>query len=336
MRNHLKVVGIAALLAGCSGGDGGGSSLSPLLSNKADVAREIVSMDLARFAPDSGSASSKSGRELGPDWSRGRARAKSAGPGGSPMAGPRETGEAFCDSGSYTYSYDYGEQTLVMFSNVTTEMDYGYEDYDQCAYDGGTFDEAFDGYFEFGDNYAYAAGTATDPNYQYYDYRDGSAPFTYAYSEAGSDELVTRDLRYEFAFANTAWEFRYLGSVEYSRDVGVTTYSQHVTFGSGSSPFRRSGDDSTGTFETHGAYAYSTSECEGGEFEYTTLDPLTFGADFDGPFVNGGELEIASGKGSVTVTFSLDGDASFQIKGGPSGVITREELATTASCFQDE
>lgn len=81
------------------------------------------------------------------------------------------------------------------------------------------------------------------------------------------------------------------------------------------------------TYRFDGPLAYSSSDCVGGEIDVSTGDVgMRFADDDVSTFPTSGNVTLSSGTTSVDVSFQPDGSAIFQVRGGISGTLTRQEV----------
>ena len=332
----VRVIACAsvALLAACSTG-GGDDGIDPVsLSTKADVIREIGNVASMRgegpmMQPASTAQARRSGARgfMAPSAS-GQARG-SRGKGYAPAA--EET--VPCDSGSMTYEDFIGARNYPLFGVTPPSTDYSVYQYRDCV-DNTYYPwvETSDGRVELG----YSDSTAQTPAYYYEVLGSGSTPYvSIAEDKSTGDRYTGRVLgRSESRDTGSVWQSRENLTVGFRSTFGGDIFTMDVDVGDDGNPLVITNDYSVDTLAVDGPISYSSSACEGGRVEFTTLEPMTFGYDDSGMrFVNGGQIVIEAGGRSVTVTFQSDGGASYQFNDGASGTISRDEVSDGECLF---
>jgi len=321
-----------ALLAACSGGGGGG--IDPVsLSTKADVIREIGTFE-AMQGEEPGAQPASSARARSSGVQRLMSRNTSPQGRGNRVKGYAPAAETVpCDSGSVTYEDFTGvARNYPLFGVTPPSTDYGVLQYRDCV-DNYDYPWVYtsDGRVETGDS----ASTPQTPAYSYEVLGSGSTPYTNTSEDTSTGDRYTAHL-----LGRT--ETRDNGAVYQSREnltaglrftFGGDTLRMTVGAGEDGNPLVVTDDYGNGTLAVDGPIHYSSEFCEGGRVEFTTVEPMTFGSDASGSFINGGQIMIEAGSRSVTITFQGDGGASYQFNDGDSGTITRDEMSGGSECL---
>ena len=321
-----------ALLAACSSGGGGDDGIGPVsLSSKADVVREIGNF-AAMQGEEPGASPASTTRTSGAQRLMSRSTSPQAR--GNRVKGYAPAAETVpCDSGTVTYEgFSGAARNYPLFGVTPPSTDYNVLQYRDCV---DTYDYPWvyttDGRVEAGES----APTAQTPSYSYEVLGSGSTPYTNITEDKSTGERYTAQVlgRSESRDNGAVYQSRenLTASLRFTFD--GDSLSMRVGAGENGNPLVVTEDYSVGTLAVDGPIHYSSDFCAGGRVEFTTLEPLTFGSDESGTFINGGQIVIVAGGSSVTVTFQGDGGATYQFDGGASGTITRYEISGGSGCL---
>lgn len=332
---RLGAVLFLSVLVSCESGGGGPGSVS--LKTEADVAREVSNLTFiveTSFGTATSGARSAGARAVAARFqsmhSRGtQARAKST------SVTPKAAETIECGSGFYTFENFFEVQRELPLFDVTPTLDYYAEDNHDCTYTEGTYSEFYDGKLEDGGNGAYAEGTVQSPRYDYFKDGSGSTPNRYIEEDTGYKFSLKALGRGETKDTGVAVESREI----FDFDVTLTSDGDSVHFGiktgaSGDPLIVVDNSGGDGSVSLDGPITYDSDFCDSGKVNFTTVQNLTVGEDISGQFLNGGELLLESGSGSVELVFAGDGSVTYTFENGDSGSLTLAELrAAEAACF---
>lgn len=312
---RLSVGLLAMTLMACGGGDDGPGAVT--LKSESDVVREVLNLgnlvQPVQPAAKSGQAGGSKLMQRLAGSNRAKAKSKAA--------------EVIpCSTGSYTYEFfSQVNRELPLFGTSTT-MDYDQYESRNCKYTEGTYSETYNGWEEYGYNYAYSNGT----DYWYDAYGRGSAAYVEKYQDTGESGTFKSLGRSEGRETATVYESRDALEIDFDFSFEGERFRFSFDLGESGNPLILVEDYAAETVSIDGPLAYTVPGCRGGRIEYTTVQPITFGSDQLGSFVNGGQVVMEAGSAEVTVTAQLNGDLDYQFTGGISGTVTRAELDSAA------
>jgi hypothetical protein len=288
--SRIAATTLAALLAGCGGGNLQNSSASaavPLLT-AADALRELGNAAAAARlaqAPLPGACSSGADNIVGP------------------ASKPR---------------------SFVYFSNFSGSVTYETHNYSACVDGGLTYDGVLESGATADGAYAYAVrGSSTAVLLIRSTVSSGGATLDAAQSQVGTVETHVSGTQTEL---RSGLESR---TEQTPQGASSPSYKSAMAIGVDGPTFDvlddSSGNGGNGSETLAGAYSYSSSLCSGGSAAVTTPSALLLQASTDGSYhyPAGGSLSISSGNSAVTYSFSASGAA---LSGSVSGSLSSSQV----------